>query len=215
MVYQKNPVCWVGTESGNPEGEIWSTGGGGKGYPNGTFFCPKGCDTTLQQGDHWFWEPDRSIRTLAVLITIYHATVGMNGMLELDFAIDRDGLVEESHATRYKELGDWIRNCYGSPVGWTNGTGTTITLKLDNPTEIDRVMIQEDLYKGQRIRQFIVQVMGTSGNWQTFSSAHSVGNKRIILGKKIVANKLQLIIQKSIGTPIIINFAAFKSCPSA
>ena len=40
----------------------------------------------------------------------------MNGMLELDFAIDRDGLVRPTHATRYKELGSWIRKCYGSPT---------------------------------------------------------------------------------------------------
>ncbi len=38
--------------------------------------------------------------------------MGRNGVLELDFAINRNGLVEPSHAARYKELGDWARACY-------------------------------------------------------------------------------------------------------
>jgi len=211
----KNPVCWVGTESGNPGGEIWSTGGNGKGDPNSMLFCPKGCDTTLQNGDVWFYEKSSSIRTLAQLITVYHASIGMNGVIELDFAIDRDGLVEESQASRYKEFGNWIKNCYGSPVGSTHGNGTTVTLELITPTEIDRVMIQEDLTQGQRIRQFTVQVMNAAKNWQVFGSAHSVGNKRIMLGKKVVTNKLQLVIQNSVGNPIVINFSTFKPCPSA
>ena len=99
-----NPVCWVGTESGNPGGEIWSTGGSSKGDPNSDVFCPKGCDTTLQNGDVWFFEAASTIRSLQEMIEVYHATVGMNGVLELDFAIDRDGLVNSAHAARYKEL---------------------------------------------------------------------------------------------------------------
>lgn len=51
-----NPVCWVGTESGAPGGDVWSTGTSGRGDPESPDFCPKGCDTTLQEGDHW-WVP--------------------------------------------------------------------------------------------------------------------------------------------------------------
>ena len=64
-----NAICWVGTESGNPGGEIWSTGGAeGRGDASSSIWCPKGCDTTLQNGDVWFYEKSSSLRTLADLI---------------------------------------------------------------------------------------------------------------------------------------------------
>lgn len=37
-------------------------------------------------------------------------------MLEMDFAINRDGVVDPVHEQRYSEFGDWIRGCYGTPV---------------------------------------------------------------------------------------------------
>jgi len=37
------------------------------------------------------------------MIDVYHATVGSNAVMELDFAIDRDGLVADAHAARYTE----------------------------------------------------------------------------------------------------------------
>tara|TARA_B110000305_G_C19060055_1_gene456679 strand:+ start:185 stop:343 length:159 start_codon:yes stop_codon:yes gene_type:complete len=37
------------------------------------------------------------------------------------FSIDRDGLVEQSHADLYKALGDWVRECYGTPIASTVG----------------------------------------------------------------------------------------------
>ena len=74
-------MCWVGTESGNPGSEIWSTGASGAGDPASTVWCPKGCDTTLQVRDVWFYQSQTAIRTLAQLIEVYHATVGRNGAL--------------------------------------------------------------------------------------------------------------------------------------
>ena len=77
---------------------------------------------------------------------VYHHTVGQNAVLELDFAIDRNGQVDPAHATRYKEFGDWIRSCYGKPVASTSGNATQ-TLLLKMPTgsaSIDRVWVRED-----------------------------------------------------------------------
>lgn len=89
-----NPVCWVGTETGmlllfsillsskfadslgNPGKEIWSTGTEQTGDPNSSDFCPKGCDTTLQLKDCWFYREGLALRTLDTMKTVYHATVG-------------------------------------------------------------------------------------------------------------------------------------------
>ena len=106
-----SPVGWVGTESGLPGGrEIWSVPPGA-GSGAGGSWMPVACDTTLQIGDTWFIEPGMPIRTLKDLTDVYHQTVGRNGVLEMDFAIDRTGRVAPKHAARYKEFGDWVKSC--------------------------------------------------------------------------------------------------------
>jgi hypothetical protein len=58
---------WVGTESGMPQGALWSTGcGSNNGDPASSQWCPATCDTTLQNGDHWFYTPGDGIRSLQV-----------------------------------------------------------------------------------------------------------------------------------------------------
>merc|ERR1712050_142129 len=97
-------------------------------------WCPANCATTLQEGMKWFWEPGAKIKPLAELVQVYHDTVGRNCVLELDFAINRDGRVDPRHAERYREFGQWIHSCYGQPFAsaYTHG-GWNVTL-MTNPS---------------------------------------------------------------------------------
>lgn len=108
----------------------------------------------------WFWEPgpteggSQKLRTLQELIATYHATVGHNTVLELDFAIDRHGLVEQTHADRYQQFGDWIRQCYqGVPLAEATAAGgaTVVTTPFvgHGVSIFDRIMLQEDQRTGQ------------------------------------------------------------------
>lgn len=81
-----------------------------------------------------------------MVLQVYHSTVGQNAVMELDFAIDLDGLVDPTHAQRYKEFGDWIRACYDTPIARTSGNSTAVML-LRIPSSspaIDRVWVRED-----------------------------------------------------------------------
>ncbi|CAE8678377.1 unnamed protein product [Polarella glacialis] len=209
-----NPLGWVGTESGSPKGEVWSTGAEGVGDPDSPIFCPKTCDTTLQENDKWFWTGN-PIRTLHELIDVYHRTVGRNGVLELDFAINRAGLVDESHAARYKELGGWIRTCYGKPVAESavNGTYAELILPPGAPA-VDRVMLQEDLAQGQRVRNYTAELQVPGAGWKVFSQGQSIGNKRIDLGSATRAWSFRLNITNFAGTngPFITKFAVYQAC---
>lgn len=157
-----SPVRWVGTESGLPgKSDIWSTASqagdySGAGDPNSPVFAPPGCDTHLQT-DGWFWT-GAPVRTLSDLQQVYHETVGRNCVIELDFAINRSGLVDPAHAAQYAAFGDWIKCQYGGSPGFNtqfvDATGMTtiagnassggsqsgvLELKISPPTQIDRV----------------------------------------------------------------------------
>lgn len=84
---------------------------------------------------------------------MYHASVGANGHLEIDFAIDRTGGVDPKHAAAYAGFGGWIRSCYGTPIGTGSlaAGATSAEINLSKPTSIDRVRMEEDQTKGQII----------------------------------------------------------------
>ena len=56
---------------------------------------------------------DRPFPFILSVLHFSYVGSGRNGVLELDFAIDRDGRVAAAHAERYRQLGRWIRRCYG------------------------------------------------------------------------------------------------------
>ena len=196
---------------------IWSTGcNEGNGNPNATDICPAGCDTTLQDNDDWFYVSNVGIRNLQTLIQIYHATVGNNGVLEMDFAIDTTGNVHPNQATAYEQFGDWIRNCYDNSLNQTKGqiNKQNGMLELQINDEFDRVMIQENLMNGQRIREFTINI-----NEKNVYQSTSVGYKRIVVldnSYNASNTKVQLILNDYVGTDgvDVVNFAVFAPCPS-
>jgi hypothetical protein len=205
-----NPRQWCGTESGFPSrdvgpGPIWQTGTGFFGNASSEEWVEKFCDPQLYKEHIWFYMPphNRQVRTLKELIPIYHDVVGRGMVMELAMAINRDGLVEPSHAAVYKELGDWVRNCYGnansngiavwsskqkqnSGVLLNDGDGEEFIdgdgnwqLKLKLPQHqqygihaidnddskrskgfaFDRIVLQEDISVGQRIRNYAITLV--------------------------------------------------------
>jgi len=226
-------IRWIGTESGLPGGDIWSTAKlsgdfSGKGDPDSPVFAPAGVDFTVQSPSHWFFTPPGSaVLSLGGLVQRYHEAVGRNGVIEMDFAINRDGLVQPEHAALYKGFGDWLKSCYGGPPTFAGQaaasttavlTASASTLVLAAPAgstlAIDRVMLQEDQADGQRVRTFEVQYLGAGGAWLPLSAGASVGNKRIdLLGKTVSAAQFRLTVTKAAAWPVsITNFAVFKHC---
>lgn len=203
-----------------PSYPIWSTGiNDGEGDPTSPVWNPAVTDTTLQDGDHWFYTPGDSIRDLATLIQVYHASVGQNTLLELDFAIDRTGNVDPTHAAAYASLGSWIRSCYGTPLSATSGIGSVFVVELGGAAgaTMDRVMIQEDTRQGELVRAYTIEYQAPgSSTWTAFSTGTAVGHKRIDLGSgsAVVASRVRLTVTQAVGTPVVSFFGAFAPCPS-
>jgi alpha-L-fucosidase len=156
------------------------------------------------------------LRPLSELITVYHNAVGRNTVMELDFAIDQTGQVEASHAALYKRFGDWIRECYGTPLASAqlNGSAGSYDLEIVIPisTPADRIVLREDQRQGERILSYRVVVVATGA---VFSSGTSVGNKRIDLGAANVTGTLRLeVVSTARGLPPFVTFAAYAPCPT-
>jgi len=149
------------------------------------------------------------------LIAVYHVSVGRNYLLELDLSPDRSGLILGSYAARYKQLGDFIKSCYGSPVNTNNTQGTanhdgTYTLKFGYATSIDRIMLMEDQTNGQVIRSYQVWAKviddGVSDGtldvpWTQVLNGTSIGHKKIDLFAEAVTVTEVIVSTTFVDTP--------------
>jgi hypothetical protein len=143
-------------------------------------------------------------------------------VMEIAFSIDRNGLVDPKHEKVYKEIGKWVQDCYGSPVASTRGNGNQLNLSIPKGTSFDRIMIQEAISMGQRIREYDIYIEGaTASGYQRekllTKPGQAVGRKRIHLLPSVYYVKdtnynIILDIHQSIATPQIEHFGVYAPC---
>lgn len=223
-------VRWGGTETGTVSYPCWSTFP----YPfshsnatdtnehyellkhgdkNGKYWLPAMADAPLRgaNGRHeWFWEPDdeNNICSLDVLMDMYEKSVGRNATLMLGLTPDPTGLLPAGDVNRLKEMGDEINRRFSTPLAQTSGTKKTQVLKLGKKQSVNYYMIQENIKKGERIRQYKIEAK-INGKWKTVCQGESVGHKRIEKLNSIETDMLRLTILESIEQPDIINFSVY------
>ena len=217
-----NSIRNIGNEYGFAYADTWLTvDGNGVPTPDGNYFSPAECPTTLQVTDRWFYGGETfPIRPLQELIDAYHTSVGRNCKLVLDLAVNRNGIVDPRHAQRYKEFGDFIRQCYGKPLisNYTCSSNQCL-LEFSDTQFVDRVVIREDLrsVSGSSIRQWSIDGLMMWGDclncWIDIPAAQgqSIGYKRIALfGEALAVRAIRLNIQKlTTKLPSLIQFDAY------
>lgn len=222
-----NLVRWVGNEEGAAPYPCWATCDsttnadgtvvidGLNGDPNAPFWCPGESDFTLRwnssfQGG-WFWHEnqDTMMFTVDQLMRKYETSVGRNTNMLLGIVVDRRGLVPDADVQRISEFGDAIRRNYSHPLAEASGKGTELEIKLKEPAEIDRIIIQEDISKGERILSYKVSGL-CDGEWVDLSNGTCVGHKKIDRFEPRVLTGLKLEVLDSKAEPQIRSFQAFQ-----
>jgi hypothetical protein len=131
----------------------------------------------------------------------------------LDLTPDRSGIIPPTYAQRYKELGDFIRSCYGNSVvpSFQNSSGDFLVymLMFDSTVSIDRSVIQEDQTHGQVIRTYTIDALSIvskdRNEWIQVAQGTSIGNKKIDLWEKgpQLIRAVRLNIIKTVDTPVL------------
>jgi len=220
-----NSLRWIGTEAGTAPDPNWSTGFNKGGDPTSDTFCPAEADTTLQNGDQWFYDKKVGVRTLAELQDVYHGTVGHNSFLMMDYAPTPEGLIAPDQVAAYKGFGDWQKTCYEGKglVGKTEhargsqpGEGRPeLLVQFAAPMVIDRVVVREDQTDGQAIRGWSVQAqMSGSAAWTVIANGTSIGNKWItLLPLNYTVTALKAVITASAAPPAKLRSVSGHLCP--
>jgi len=223
----KNNIRWVGNEEGVAPYPCWSradstTAASGvieikglNGNPEGLFWCPGESDFPLRlnssfQGG-WFWhkEQDDQLRSLDELKDKYCKSVGRNTNMLLGIVVDDRGLVPDADVKRLEEFGNKIAKDLSTPVGWATGKGTEFEIKFKTSQKLSTVIIMEDIFNGERIREYELYGM-QNGTWKRISKGTSIGHKRIenVNG---TFEAIKLSITKSEGKPFIRKMTCYTS----
>jgi alpha-L-fucosidase len=161
----------------------------------------------------WFWEPgdEEHIFPLKDLMNMYYKSVGRNSTLIMGLTPNPDGLMPEPDVKRLKEWGDEIKRRFQTPIASTSGNGNRITLKLNNPTLINHIIIQEDIQNGERVRNYEIEGL-VKGKWKVLTKGESVGHKRIMQIEDVEVSRVRINVLSADREPLIKNgqFASYK-----
>lgn len=222
----KNNIRWVGNEDGVAPYPCWSCADsttsatgviqikGLNGSPDGKFWCPGESDFPLRKNSSfqggWFWRKDQDdqLRSLDELTDKYNKTVGRNTNMLLGIVVDDRGLVPDNDVKMLFEFGQKVKDKFSKKLGSASGKGNVLTISFKSPQQVNYIVLQEDISKGECIREY--NLYGKEkGEWKPLSQGFSVGHKRIEILKGKVYSGIKLEITKSEGKPIIRKLECF------
>lgn len=207
--------CWATISSLQAQAQGHSKNGRDMlfhGEPDGQIWSPGMCDMPLRDHD-WFWKPNREerIESLNTLLDCYYKSVGRNCNLILGLTPNLEGLLPEPDFNRLVEFGSEIRRLFSKPLAETKGEGETVELSLKQPTEINYVVIMEDIASGERIREYLIEGLVEGNKWKDICSGISVGHKRIHKFEPVEVAEVRIRFTKSVATPKIRSIAVFSA----
>ncbi|SNZ01511.1 alpha-L-fucosidase [Flagellimonas pacifica] len=96
---------------------------------------------------------------------------------------------------------------------WATNDGVTqasITVSFEEPTEVNRIVLQEYIPLGQRVKKFKVSAE-VNGEWKTIDEQTTIGNKRILRFETVKADKIQVEILDSKGPITLSNLELYRA----
>lgn len=78
-----------------------------------------------------------------------------------------------------------------------------VTFTLKQPVRFNVLSLQEDIRKGQRVEDFVLQVK-QDGKWKEVAKGTTIGYKRLIkLSEPVTTQDVRLVVRQSRGTPAL------------
>ena len=182
------------------------------------FWYPSEVDVSIRPG--WFYhaEEDGKVKSLKHLSDIYFQSVGYNSVLLLNIPPDRRGLIHEADIKRLKEFADYRQQTFADNrvkngrKCWCATSGSEIVYTLKAKSEINLVMLQEDITKGQRVELFTVEALTDKG-WKEVGKGTTIGYKRMLRFPAVNASKLRVKIGECRLTAYVSQVAAYYAEP--
>ncbi len=228
----RSDIRWIGNEEGHAGYPCWATMPGERGAvshnhpawkpilasgdPRGAVWSPGMVDVPLRgaKGVHnWFWKPgqDEAAHSVEALLRMYHESVGRNCNFVIGEVVTSEGLVPAPDIERLAAFGKEVRRRYGTPAAETRGEGEVVELELPAPRRIDRIVLMEDIERGERVRGYVLEGLAGPDRWERLGAGSCIGHKRIETFEPWEVARVRLRVTESAASPAIRTLAAYEA----
>lgn len=182
------------------------------------FWYPSEVDVSIRPGWFYHQQEDNQVKSLKHLTDIYFKSVGYNSVLLLNIPPDQRGRISDADVNRLKEFADYRKEIFadnrvkGDLKAWTARPGDTRVYQLKPKSEINVVMLREDISKGQRMEAFTVEAL-TADGWKEIAKGTTVGYKRLIRIPAVEARQLRVKVDACRLAANISEVAAYYARP--
>ena len=182
------------------------------------FWYPSEVDVSIRPGWFYHQQEDNQVKGLKHLTDIYFKSVGYNSVLLLNIPPDQRGRISDADVNRLKEFADYRKEIFadnrvkGGLKAWTARPGDTRVYQLKPKSEINVVMLREDISKGQRMEAFTVEAL-TADGWKEIAKGTTVGYKRLIRIPAVEARQLRVKVDACRLAANISEVAAYYARP--
>ena len=193
---------------------------------------PAEVNTSIRPGWFYHAEEDDKVTPLTELLGVYERAVGGNATFLLNLPPDREGRLHEADVRRMRELGAALREQYavnlldrarieadvcrpGCPPenvredsydSWfatpDGAASCRLTLRWDEPVNVRRVVLKENLRLSQRIERFSIRAKTADGRTEVCAGT-TVGYKRIANFPEVETDELEILIHDSRVCPTL------------
>jgi alpha-L-fucosidase len=203
-----------------------------EGNEKGKAWIPAECDVSIRPG--WFWHENENekVKTPEQIFDLFLKSVGRGANLLLNVPPDRRGKIHSNDSAAligFKKLLDSnLRNTYlneGINISFdkwdsivVNSNKRTAEIKdyrenscnvtFDEPRFVNAIVIREDLKYGQRVKNFVVQILDEE-NKSYYIQGTTIGHQRILTFPRIKTAFMAVRILDSFGNPMINGVDAF------
>lgn len=182
------------------------------------YWYPSEVDVSIRPG--WFYHEseDSKVKSLKHLTDIYFQSVGYNSVLLLNIPPNREGLISDADLNRLKEFAAYRNRIFTDNrvkkgrKYWNATPGSEAVYSLKPESEINVVMLQEDIAKGQRVESFTVEAL-TDNGWKEVGKGTTIGYKRLLRFPAVKASRLRVTINECRLTAHINQIAAYYAAP--
>ncbi len=133
---------------------------------------------------------------------------------EKEFATEiLKGKKASASATRGNSFRAALANDGNPETYWSapdNTISATLTFNLEEPTEMNRILIQEYISLGQRIKKYSVEVL-VEGDWKKAVEGTTIGYKVIRKFPVVKASGIRIKFEDSKASPAISNVEVFRA----
>jgi alpha-L-fucosidase len=203
----------------------------GEGQEYGRRWVPAEVDVSIRKG--WFYHANEEARTPENILNLYYQSVGRNSNLLLNIPPNRQGLFADNDVKSmigFKKLLDQEFKNEVKPLKVTsafnrgkeyaaqnmadnnpntywatkdNVTKASAEFNFGKPVELNRVLLQEYIKLGQRVKDFKVEAF-VDGQWKQLTDGTTIGHKVIKKCELTKTNKVRLTVEAK-ACPLISN----------